>query len=65
MTESGQAKAEILFWIYFREVIMEGFNWWGAFTFVMPIALVIIIGVIAIITSILDGVDKLIKRIRR
>ena len=42
---------------------MEGFNWWGAFTFVMPIALVIIIGVIAIITSILDGVDKLIKRI--
>ena len=44
---------------------MEGFNWWGAFTIVMPIALVIIIGVIAIITSILDGVDKLIKRIRR
>lgn len=42
---------------------MEGFNWWGTFTFVMPIALVIIIGVIAIITSILDGVDKLIKRI--
>ena len=44
---------------------MEGFNWWGAFTFVMPISLVIIIGVIAIITSILDGVDKLIKKIRR
>ena len=42
---------------------MEGFNWWGTFMFVMPIALVIIIGVIAIITSILDGVDKLIKRI--
>ena len=41
---------------------MEGFNWWGAFTFVMPIALVIIIGVIAIITSILDVVNKLIKR---
>ena len=38
---------------------MEGFNWWGAFTFVMPIALVIIIGVIAIITSILDVVNKL------
>lgn len=44
---------------------MQGFNWWGAFTFVMLIALVIIIGVISIITSILDGVDKLIKKFRR
>lgn len=44
---------------------MEGFNWWGAFAFVMPIALSIIIGLMLMITSILDVVDKLIKRIRR
>ena len=44
---------------------MEGFNWWGAFVFVMPIALSIIIGLMLMITSILDVVDKLIKRIRR
>lgn len=44
---------------------MEGFNWWGVFTFIMPIALSIIIGLMLMITSILDVVDKLIKRIRR
>ena len=36
---------------------MEGLNIWGICTFVMPLVL--------IIASILDGVDKLIKRIRR
>lgn len=44
---------------------MEGFNWWGAFSFVMPIALAMIIGLLLIIASILDVVDKLIKRVRR
>lgn len=44
---------------------MEGVNWWGVFSFVMPIALAIIIGLILIIASILDGIDKLIKRFRR
>lgn len=44
---------------------MEGFNWWGAFAFIMPIALSIIIGLMVIVASILDGVSKFIKRIRR
>lgn len=44
---------------------MEGFNWWGAFMFIMPIALAMIIGLLLIIASILDVVDKLIKRVRR
>lgn len=44
---------------------MEGLNIWGICTFVMPIALSMIIGVIAVITSILDVADKLIKKIRR
>ena len=44
---------------------MEGLNIWGICTFVMPIALAIIIGLILIIASILDGVDKIIKRIKR
>lgn len=44
---------------------MEGFNWWGVFSFIIPIALAMIIGLMLIIASILDGVDKLIKRIRR
>lgn len=44
---------------------MEGFNWWGAFSFVMPIVLVMIIGLMLMIASILDGIGKLIKRIRR
>ena len=44
---------------------MEGLNKWGICTFVMPIALAIIIGLIIIIASILDGIDKLIKRFRR
>ena len=44
---------------------MEGLNIWGICTFVMPLILIIIIGLIMIITSILDGVDKLIKRITR
>ena len=44
---------------------MEAFNWWGVFSFVMPIGIAMIIGLLMIITSILDGIDKLIKRIRR
>lgn len=44
---------------------MENLNIWGICTFVMPIVLIIIILVIMIIASILDGVGKLIKRIRR
>lgn len=44
---------------------MEGLNIWGICTFVMPLILIIIIGLIMIITSILDVVNKLIKRIRR
>lgn len=44
---------------------MEAFNWWGVFSFVMPIALAMIIGLMLIIASILDGISKLIKRIRR
>lgn len=44
---------------------MEGFNWWGAFAFVMPIALGIIIGLMMVVAAILDGVGKLIKRIKR
>lgn len=44
---------------------MEGLNIWGIFAFVMPLVLLIIIGLMLIITSILDGIDKLIKKIRR
>lgn len=44
---------------------MEGLNIWGICTFVMPLVLIIIIGLMFIITSILDGIDKLIKRIKR
>lgn len=44
---------------------MEGFNWWGAFAFIMPIALAITIGLIILIASILDIIGKFIKRIRR
>ena len=40
---------------------MEGFNWWGAFSFVMPLALVMIIGLMLIITSFLGVIAKLIK----
>ena len=48
-----------------KEWIMEGLNIWGICTFVMPLVLIIIIWLMFIIASILDGVDKLIKRIRR
>ncbi len=41
---------------------MEGFNWWGAFTFVMPLVLVIIIGLMMIIVSTVEGLNKLIKK---
>ncbi|WP_302542331.1 hypothetical protein [uncultured Clostridium sp.] len=44
---------------------MEGLNIWGICTFVIPLVLIIIIWLMMIIASILDGVDKLIKRIRR
>ncbi|WP_275547966.1 hypothetical protein [Clostridium cuniculi] len=44
---------------------MDGLNIWGICTFVMPLVLIVIIWLMFIIASILDGVDKLIKRIRR
>lgn len=44
---------------------MECLNIWGICTFVMSLVLIIVIGLMFIIASILDGVDKLIKRIRR
>ena len=44
---------------------MEGFNWWGTFTFIMPIALAIISMLILIISSILNGINKLIEKVRR
>ena len=44
---------------------MEDLNIWGICTFVMPLVLIIIIWLILIIASILDGVDKLIKRIKK
>lgn len=42
---------------------MEGLNIWGICTFVMLLVLIIIIGLILIITSILEGIDKLIKKL--
>ena len=44
---------------------MEGLNLWGVCTFVMPIVLVIIIGLMMIIVSIVEGLNKLTKKIRR
>ncbi|WP_302739072.1 hypothetical protein [uncultured Clostridium sp.] len=44
---------------------MEGFNWWGISIFVMPIVLAITIGLMVIVKSILDGVSKFIKIIKR
>lgn len=44
---------------------MEGFNWWGVFYFVMPIVLILITWIVFIIAMILDGVSKLIKKIKR
>jgi hypothetical protein len=44
---------------------MECLNIWSICTFIMPLVLIIVIGLIFIIASILDGVDKLIKKIRR
>lgn len=43
---------------------MEGLNIWGICNFVMLLVL-IIIGLVIIITSILDRVDKLIKRFKK
>lgn len=42
---------------------MEGLNIWGVCIFVMPLVLMIVVGLMLIITSILDGVSKLIKRL--
>lgn len=44
---------------------MEGFNWWGVFSFVMPIVLILIAWIVFIIAMILDGVSKLIKKIKK
>lgn len=43
---------------------MEGFNWWGVFTFVTPIVLAILIGLISVITVWLDVISKLLKNRR-
>ncbi|WP_195989627.1 hypothetical protein [Clostridium sp. D53t1_180928_C8] len=40
---------------------MEGFNWWGLFSFVIPIVLGIIVGAIAIVLSILEGINKILS----
>lgn len=40
---------------------MEGLNIWGICTFVMPLVLIIIIWLMFIIASILDGIGKLIR----
>ena len=40
---------------------MESFNWWGAFSFVMPIAVTMIIGLMIIIAFILARIAKLIN----
>lgn len=42
---------------------MEGLNIWGICTFVMPLVLVIIIGLMMIIVSTVEGLNKLIKKI--
>lgn len=44
---------------------MEGFNWWGLFSFVIPIAVAITIGLVVLIASILYEIRNFIKRIRR
>ena len=44
---------------------MEDLNIWGICFFVMPLVLVIIIGLMMIIVSTVEGLNKLIKRIRR
>ena len=41
---------------------MEGLNIWGICTFVMPLVLVIIIGLMMIIVSTVEGLNKLIKK---
>lgn len=40
---------------------MEVFNWWGFFSFVIPIVLAIIVGFIAIVLSILEGINKILS----
>lgn len=44
---------------------MEGLSMWGICTFVTLIVLISIILLTMIVASILDGVGKLIKRIKR
>ena len=41
---------------------MEGLNIWGICFFVMPLVLVIIIGLMMIIVSTVEGLNKLIKK---
>lgn len=41
---------------------MEGLNIWGICTFVMPLVLVIITGLMMIIVSTVEGLNKLIKK---
>ena len=42
---------------------MEGFNWWGPFSFIMPIAVTMIIGLMLIIAFILARIANLIKNL--
>ena len=42
---------------------MEGLNIWGVCIFVMPLVLMIVVGLMLIITSIVDAIAKLIKRL--
>lgn len=44
---------------------MECLNIWGICTFVMPIVLISIILLTMTVALILDGVDRLIKRIKK
>lgn len=41
------------------------FRCWGTWFFTLPIALVIFLGMLIIVTCILDGITNLIKRIRK
>ena len=44
---------------------MEGFNWWGVFSFVLPIALSIIAEIIAILVLIISYLIKGVNNAKR
>lgn len=49
----------------YKEIVMEGFNWWGVFSFVLPIALSIIVGGIVILVSIINYLIKGVNNAKR